>query len=72
MATAQAYFDEYGGDLAVYERILGMTDCGELQEQFDLAAGNNETAEPGTDEARWTLGYMTAADEQLEASGCYD
>jgi hypothetical protein len=68
---ADQYVDEYGGERSVYARIFGSTDCAFLQGQFDIAGDNNDRAEPGSDEHRWTLGYMTAADEQLEASGCY-
>jgi len=68
---ADRYVDEYGGERTVYARILGSSDCQFLQGQFDIAADNNDLATPGSDEHKWTLGYMTAADEQLEASGCY-
>jgi hypothetical protein len=70
-SPADQYLGEYGGDRRVYARILGSTDCDFLQEQFDIAADNNDRATPGSDEHRWTLGYMTAADDQLEESGCY-
>ncbi len=44
--------------------------CAELQATFDRAADNNERAESGSNEKRWTLGYMTAADERMKAIGC--
>jgi hypothetical protein len=71
-SAADGYYDEYERSVAVYERILGMSDCTELQNEFDTAADNNDRAEPGTSQHRQTLGYMTAADDRLEAAGCYD
>ena len=62
---------EYGGSAAVYERIAVLTDCGLLQEQFDIAAHANDTYDVNAPAWRWTLGYMEFADERLEAEGCY-
>ena len=59
------------GDL-VHDRIAAMTDCDQLQRQFDIAADNNERATPGTSQHRRTLEYMTAADDRMEELGCYD
>ena len=74
--TAQAtgpnlYLQEYGGSEAVYRRILGSSDCEYLQGQFDQAAENNDREEPGTPLFRVTLGYMRAADDRMDAAGCY-
>lgn len=68
--TADDYADDHGGNPAVYERILNLTDCAALQQEFDRATANNDRAEPGTDEHRWTLGYMTAAQDRMDAVGC--
>ena len=65
-----AYVEEYGGSINVYTQISTMTDCDELQDQFDQAAANNDAADPGTDEHRWTLGYMQASLARMEAVGC--
>lgn len=66
------YVDEYGGNLEVYEAILSLTDCVALQEQFDVAAANNEREEPGTPLFLATLGYMAAADNRMGELGCYE
>jgi hypothetical protein len=71
VSAAQAYLNQYGGAIGVYESILSMSDCGSLQAQFDLAAGNNDTATPGSAEHKWTLGYMSAADDRMRSAGCY-
>lgn len=59
------------GQAQVYDRIEATEDCQELQETFDRAAANNETA-GSAEEREWTLGYMEAADERMKAVGCYD
>ncbi len=70
--TPEAYFNEYGGNIEVYRTIFALTDCSELQVQFDLAAGNNDIAEPGSPARKWTLGYINAADRQMKEIGCYE
>lgn len=70
--SAASYVNEYGGERAVYQEILDLTDCNKLQEKFDIAASNNERETPGTPLFRVTLGYMTAADDTMEARSCYD
>jgi hypothetical protein len=59
------------GSSLVYQRINSMTDCGDVQTQFDIAAENNDRATPGTDQHRQSLDYMEAADARLRALGCY-
>lgn len=71
-ASVSSYLNEYGGDRSAYSRILDSSDCNDLQDQFDTAANNNDREEPGTPLFRATLGYMQAADDRLEAAGCYD
>ncbi len=61
-----------GGVQSVYSEILNLTDCDGLQRKFDVAAANNDREEAGTPNHRITLGYMIAADDTLEARGCYD
>lgn len=70
-SPAQTYLDEYGGNIEVYNEIFSLTDCAALQEKFNIASDNNTRAEPGTAEFKWTLGYMTAADERMKFIGCY-
>lgn len=62
------------GNPDVYSRIAAMTDCGELQEQFDLAEKTSKrpggTASLGT----WReigIAYMEAADARMQDTGCY-
>jgi hypothetical protein len=59
------------GNAAVYERIAGLTDCAELQAEFDTASANNDAAEPGTDEHKATTAYMEAADARMQEVDCY-
>jgi len=68
---ATGYLADYGGSAQVYADIAAETDCDALQATFDRAATNNDAAEPGTAQHRWTTGYMTAANDRMAAVGCY-
>jgi uncharacterized membrane protein len=68
--AVDAYLDEYGGSRSVYTGILAETDCDSLQASFDQAAANNDAATT-SDQRNWTLGYMSAADDRMQAIGCY-
>jgi hypothetical protein len=68
---AQRYVDEYSGGFDAYVEIFSSNDCAFLQDKFDIAAGNNERAEPGTAEFKWTLGFMLASDERMQEINCY-
>lgn len=68
--TASDYMDEFGGNPDVYARILAMTDCAALQNEFDQAEDNLQ--EPGTPQYRWGLGYMKASDDRMREIGCYE
>lgn len=68
---ADKYIAEYGGNRDVYTEILSLTDCKILQEKFDTASANNAREKPGTQQFKWTLGYMTVADDRMKAVGCY-
>lgn len=72
LKTVDDYIQEYGGQADVYNRILSLNDCGLLQEQFDIAFGNNEISSPGTSEHKESLGYLTAADDRMKALNCYE
>lgn len=63
--------DQYGGADVVYDRIASERDCSVLQAEFDRAAANNDLATPGTAGHKRTVGYMRAANDQMEAAGCY-
>lgn len=54
----------------VYDRIEGLTDCGELQREFDEAAANNARYEAGSELFGVTLSYMEAANERQQELGC--
>ncbi len=64
--------DDQPGSPAVYERIESLTDCVELQAEFDTAAANNDRAAAGSEEFDVTLSYMEAADDRLAEVGCYE
>ena len=64
--------NRYGGSRDVYADIFESADCTWLQETFDRAADNNERADAGSDQHKYTLGYMNASDEQMRETGCYD
>lgn len=70
--TADQYFEEFGGNIDVYVEILALTDCKLLQEKFDIASANNSREQAGTQQYRWTLGYMKASDDRMREIGCYD
>jgi len=69
--TVEDYVNEYGGNADVYQRILSLSDCAQLQTEFDIAAQNNSSAAPGTANHKETLGYMTAADDRMKSLNCY-
>ncbi len=62
--------EEQPGSPEVYARIEMTENCGALQETYERAAGNNETAEEGSAEFDVTLGYMQAALKRMEDLGC--
>jgi hypothetical protein len=53
-----------------YAEIDSSTDCDWLQETFDRAGDNHDTASSYA-EREWTLGYMDAADDRMREIGCY-
>ena len=56
------------GDPAVYERIAGLSDCSQLQEQFNLA---ERTHQRGGEWGPSGTAYMEAADKRMREVGCY-
>ena len=70
-STPDEYVAEYGGNRDVYVEILSLTDCGILQENFEIASRNNERETPETPQFKWALGYMIAADSRMKEIGCY-
>jgi hypothetical protein len=62
-----------GGDPSsdpVLNRIASLEDCGQVQQEFDTAAASNDRATPGTEQHEVTLGYMQAAQDQLDELNC--
>ena len=70
LITPGDYVEEFGGDISIYTRILEMTDCTELQREFDRADENTRLQEPGTEEYRSSVGYRTAADNRMKEVEC--
>lgn len=71
-ATAEGFAEEYGGATNAYERVLTLTDCAELQEEFDTAFERSETSEASTDHHKAAVGFMEAADARMSEVGCYE
>lgn len=59
------------GNPAVYERINSLTDCADLQVEFDTAEAAHQRAEAGSIDADIAVAYMKAADTQMVKAGCY-
>lgn len=70
--TADDYVNEHGGNVEVYRRILSLNNCAELQQEFDQAEANLALQQPGTDQYKWGIGYMTAANDRMQALSCAD
>lgn len=60
LKTTADFVKEFGGNPDVYDRILKMTDCPALQDEFNIAEENTN------------IGYMKAADQRMREIGCYD
>lgn len=69
--TAEQYVKEYGGNPDVYSDILALTDCTVLQEKFNQANANLNNQSAGTQQYKWSLGYMAASDDRMKDIGCY-
>jgi hypothetical protein len=70
LATPGDYVEEFGGEIAIYTRILEMTDCTELQREFERADENAKLQASGTQEYRASIGYRTAADNRMKEVEC--
>lgn len=70
ISPAEALFRDYGGSLAEYQRIFGLSDCGALQAEYDehLTAQNN--AVDGTSAYFVADGYKRAAAQRMQTMGC--
>ena len=70
LATPGDYVDRFGGDITIYTRILQMTDCTELQREFERADESSKQQAPGTQEYQMSIGYRTAADNRMKEVEC--
>lgn len=59
------------GDPEVYRRIESLSNCAELQQEFDTAMDNAEAREPGDDLRAVSIDYAEAADDRMKEIGCY-
>lgn len=62
------------GSASVYARINSLTDCNQLQGEFDQAADNHdrESLEGDLEMMKIASSYMAAADARMREVGCYD
>lgn len=60
------------GNPDVYARIEAMTDCGDLQEQFDIAMDSADRRDSGDPLRTASLAYAKAADDRMQKLDCYD
>jgi hypothetical protein len=70
LATPGDYVDRFGGDVTIYTRILTLTDCTELQREFERADEASKQQDPDTPEYRASIGYRTAANNRLREVEC--
>ena len=70
LVTPGDYVDEFGGDIATYTRILEMTDCTELQREFERADESAKLQPPDTQDYKASIGYRTAADNRMKEVEC--
>jgi hypothetical protein len=72
MKTQSEYVDQFGGELAVYERILSLTDCALLEREYDQTESDSKREEPSSPRKGWMLGYMIAIGDRLIDIDCFD
>ena len=70
LATPGDYVERFGGDVTIYTRILTMTDCTELQREFERADEASKQEDPDTPEYRASIGYRTAANNRIREVEC--
>jgi len=69
-SEAMSYVDEFGGSESVYSRILSLTDCDDLEAEYDQAEADRDSHEPGTTAYQAAEGYMVAATDRAGALDC--
>ena len=70
LLTPGDYVEKFGGDVAVYTRILEMTDCTELQREFERADEDAKRQDPGSLQYNASIGYKTAAENRIREVEC--
>jgi hypothetical protein len=70
LRTPGEYKDKFGGEVSTYVRILEMTDCTELQREFERADEAVKLQEPGTPVYQESIGYRTAAENRMKEVEC--
>jgi hypothetical protein len=70
LATPGDYVKKFGGDITVYTKILSLTDCTELQREFERADESLKQQQSGTQEYEESMGYRTAADNRMKEVEC--
>ena len=70
LATPGDYVDRFGGDITIYTRILQMTDCTELQREFERADESSKQQDSGTPEYKISIGYRTAEENRIKEVEC--
>ena len=70
LRTPGEYMDRFGGDISTYVHILELTDCTELQREFERADEALKQQESGTQEYQASLGYRTAAENRMKEVEC--
>jgi hypothetical protein len=70
LATPGDYVERFGGDISIYTRILQMTDCTELQREFERADESSKQQAPDTLEYKVSIGYRTAAENRMKEVEC--
>jgi len=59
------------GSQLVYDRIDAITNCNDLQSEFDRAYDNVEARQPGDRLREISAAYGNYADKRMRALGCY-
>lgn len=59
------------GNPEVHARIRALTDCGELQREFDVAMVAVDARQPGDAMRTVSTSYAMTADARMRALGCY-
>src|SRR5215212_7225837 len=70
LKTADDYVKQFGGDVDVYNRILSMNDCTNLNNKYHLAVTKWIQQERLSPERKITHGYMEALSTRMAQINC--